>query len=57
MQAGEGDELPAVAEFAEADDVGFLFGARHGGFPVERWGEVVGESIGEGGVSMACYVM
>lgn len=44
VQAGEGDELPAVAEFAEAVDVGFLFGAGHGGFPVEGGGEVVGES-------------
>ena len=47
MQAGERDELPAVAEFAEAGDIGFLFGTRHGGFPVEGGGEVVGESVGE----------
>lgn len=36
--------MPAVAELAEAADVGFLFVAGHGGFPVEGGGEVVGES-------------
>jgi hypothetical protein len=41
VQAGEGDELPAVAELAEAGDVGFLFRLGHGGFPVEGGGEVV----------------
>ena len=45
MQAGEGDELPAVAQFAEAGDVGFLFVGGHGGFPVEGGREVVGESV------------
>ena len=53
MQAGEGDELPAVTQFAEAVDVRFLFGAGHGGFPVERGREVVGES---GKVVLVSYV-
>ena len=35
VQTREGDELPAVAEFAETGDVGFLFGGGHGALPVE----------------------
>ena len=46
VQAGERDELPAVTQLGEALDVGFLLVAWHGGFPVEGWGEVVGESDG-----------
>lgn len=44
MQAGECDELPAVAHGGEALDVGFLVCGLHGGLPVEGRGEVVGES-------------
>lgn len=44
MQTGERDELPAIAEFGEALDVSFLFVTGHGRFPVEGWGEVIGES-------------
>lgn len=46
MQAGERDELPAVAHGGEAGDVGFLLGGGHGGFPVEGGGEVVGQPGG-----------
>ena len=35
VQTCERDELPAVAEFTEALDVGFLFFPGHGRFPVE----------------------
>lgn len=45
MQASEGDELPAVAELAEALNVRLLLVAGHGGLPVEGGGEVVGESV------------
>lgn len=46
VQAGEGDELPAVAEFGEALDVRLLLVARHGRLPVEGGREVVRESVG-----------
>ena len=46
METREGDELPAVAHLSEAGDVRLLFGAGHGGFPVEGWGEVVGQPWG-----------
>jgi hypothetical protein len=45
VQAGQRDELPAVAELGEAADVGLLVVARHGRLPVEGGGEVVGESV------------
>ena len=36
VETGQGDELPAVAQLAEAGDVGFLFGGGgHGEGPVE----------------------
>lgn len=35
VQAGQGDELPAVAQLGEALDVGFLVVGGHGGLPVE----------------------
>ena len=41
MEASESDELPAVAELGETLNVGLLFRARHGGFPVEGGGEIV----------------
>lgn len=44
VEAGEGDELPTVAELGEAIDVRLLLVARHGRLPVERGGEVVRES-------------
>jgi len=44
VEAGKCDELPTVAQLAEAHDVGLLFLAWHGSFPIERWGEVIGES-------------
>lgn len=37
VQTGKGDELPAVAELAEALNVGKLFVLGHGCFPVEGW--------------------
>lgn len=37
VQAGERDELPAVAEVGQSLDVGFLVLGGHGGFPVEGW--------------------
>jgi len=46
VEARERDELPAVAQGAEARDVGGLGGGGHGGFPVEGGGEVVGEFLG-----------
>ena len=36
VQARQCDELPAVAQLAEALDIGFLVGGAHGCFPVER---------------------
>ena len=45
VQTREGDELPAVAELGEAADVGLLLVAAHGGLPVERRRQVVGELL------------
>ncbi len=44
VQAGEGDELPAVAELGQALDISLLLVAGHGRLPVERGGQVVGKS-------------
>lgn len=44
VEAGEGDELPAVAEGGETTNVGLLLVSRHGCLPVEGGGEVVSES-------------
>jgi hypothetical protein len=41
VQTCERDELPAVTEFGETLDVGFLLVTRHGSFPVEGGREVV----------------
>lgn len=41
VQAGQGDELPAVSEPGEAPDVGLLVVPAHGRLPVEGRGEVV----------------
>lgn len=49
VQAGQRDELPAVAQGGQASDVGLLLVARHGGFPVEGRGQIIRESE-EGGV-------
>jgi len=51
MEAGQGDELPAVAELGQTADVSLLVGGRHGRFPVEGRGEVVAEP-GKDQVSM-----
>lgn len=45
VQAGQGDELPRVAELAETLDVGLLLVAGHGLLPVEGGGQVVGEFL------------
>jgi hypothetical protein len=45
VQAGEGDELPTVAEGGQTTNVRLLLVARHCGFPVEGWGEIVSESV------------
>lgn len=47
VQAGQGDELPAVAQRGQAADVRLLLVAGHGRLPVERGGEVVSEPEGE----------
>lgn len=54
VQAGERDELPAVAEGRKALDVRFLLVAGHGRLPVERGREVVCEPKG-GAISDARY--
>lgn len=45
VQAGERDELPAVAQLGETLDVGFLALGVHGRLPVEGGGEVVREPV------------
>lgn len=45
VQTGERDELPAVTQFGQALDVGFLLVTWHGGFPVERGREIIRQSI------------
>lgn len=44
VQTGQRDKLPAVAQLGKAADIRLLFRTGHGRLPVERGGEVVGES-------------
>lgn len=44
VQAGQGDELPAVTQLGQPLDVGLLVLGRHGRLPVETRREVVRES-------------
>lgn len=45
VQTSQGDKLPAVAQLGQTLDVSDLLVGRHGGLPVERGGQVVGELL------------
>lgn len=45
VKTSEGDELPAVTQASQASDVGLLLLSGHGGLPVERGRQVVGELL------------